>query len=438
MRKIKIFLVCSFIFFIIISGFFVRTEFLQTNINKENKDAATHPIDVDTGLINNEYFSISKGNENAAMQNVEGINNALSYAEKNNINYIKLEEGTYYIKGEGERTEKKGIIIPSNITLDLNNSIFMHVTSEVKRYTVFAISNVENVKLCNGIIIGDRNSHIYTNGGTHEWGYGVEIKNSTQVAVENLEIKELTGDGIVVSEKSSNIKIINNNIFDCRRQGVTVTQGDNIEIVNNEIHQIKGTNPQSGIDLESDEAGQINNIKISENKIHTIGKKLSIICSIGINKVNISNNYLQGNALVCDSEEIKLNKNVFKNSSIQVYISKSIWNTNREVKKLYITENEFLNGNINLNSKDKKIITGKVEIKKNKIVNGNISAYSINCLLQDNYIKNSKQNVQDFAYQFLKINEDNQNYKIELKNNVIEGAFKDISIIGEGINVTNE
>ena len=46
------------------------------------------------GLINNEYFAISLSNDNPK-KNTKGINAAIEYAFKHNIEYIKLQNGVY-------------------------------------------------------------------------------------------------------------------------------------------------------------------------------------------------------------------------------------------------------------------------------------------------------------------------------------------------------
>jgi len=56
-----------------------------------------------------------------------------------------------------------------------------------------------------------------------------------------------------------------------RRQGITIAGGDQVTITNNELHDIKGTAPQAGIDVEAGygENGHMNsNIFIKENRFY--------------------------------------------------------------------------------------------------------------------------------------------------------------------------
>ena len=122
-KKIKVIL----IFFIICAIFiFFESSKMETMIEKIKIQSFGNPID-ETGLINNQYFYISN-NEKNAKQTTDGINKAIKYAYKNNINYIKLEKGTYLIDGKenndaiNEGNTKKGIIMESNIVLYLNGA----------------------------------------------------------------------------------------------------------------------------------------------------------------------------------------------------------------------------------------------------------------------------------------------------------------------------
>ena len=117
---------------IIICSFLLRGNIQhQINILKEKFDGK--PINLNTGIINNEYFNISRDGTNSE-QTTKGINRAIVYAYKNNIKNIKLENGTYLIKID---EQKKGIIMCSNISLDLNNSILQVEKNSYDGYKMF-------------------------------------------------------------------------------------------------------------------------------------------------------------------------------------------------------------------------------------------------------------------------------------------------------------
>ena len=239
------------------------------------------PINLETSTINNEFFGISDDFSNAR-KTTEGINEAIKYASRNNIEYIKLEKGNYMIMPNKSENGKKGIILYSNITLDFNGSTIKAETNNASNYSMITISDVENVNLINGIMVGDKNTHEYDENSTHEWGMGITIKSAKNIVIKNLHISDMTGDGIYVSKNtqninSTNIQISNCNIYNCRRQGITIISADGVIIKENEIHDINGTNPQAAIDLESNlEEERIENIEICNNNMYNFGNIYAI------------------------------------------------------------------------------------------------------------------------------------------------------------------
>ena len=432
MKKRVLIILIVVIFIIIIAILNVKN--IQNIVEQVKIQRYGEPVDYSTGIINNEFFSIEIGEEGDPKKNAEGISEAIKYATKNGIKNLKLQQGIYMINGEGNRGERKGIKLESNINLDLNNSILKHEICDSNRYSIINIDNVENVKIYNGKIVGDKNEHLYGEG-TNEWGYGVEIINSINIEIQNLEVEDLIGDGMLVTGKSKEISISNNNIHDCRRQGISICGVDGIEVINNEIYQISGTNPQSGIDIEG-ESNYIKDVSIKQNKIHTIKSNNAIISSINVENVEIIDNNLQGTVLVCDAKNvIKIENNIIKNGDIHAYISETIYNTNRNIDDMYIINNAIENGNIFLNSKGKKIINGSIRIYRNTIIDGIIEGYSINAEIIENIIKNSKG--MEYCFKFEKVYEDEENYNIILKDNKIEGKYNSEIIKEEGIEILN-
>ncbi|WP_214628841.1 right-handed parallel beta-helix repeat-containing protein [Paenibacillus agaridevorans] len=70
---------------------------------------------------------------------------------------------------------------------------------------------------------------------------------------------------------SSNVVVRNSEFAYNRRQGITVGGADRVLIVDNELHHMKGTMPQSGIDVEGgfgENGNRNSNIMIKDNKFH--------------------------------------------------------------------------------------------------------------------------------------------------------------------------
>ena len=161
-------------------------------------------------MVNNSYFGINSNGENEK-ETTEGINNAIKYASKNNIKEIKLEKGTYLVGNiQTDKIIARAIILESNISIDLNGSTILFVENGSPVYGVLSVMGKENVTIKNGILIGDKDKHIYDEdlSPTHEHGNGVDIRGSKNVHVENLEVRNMTGDGIFVCDYQKRIFII--------------------------------------------------------------------------------------------------------------------------------------------------------------------------------------------------------------------------------------
>ncbi len=245
------------------------------------------------GTINNKYFNIVTGsgvNKSTALANTKGLNEAISYAKKNGIKNIKLTKGTYVVANIVNKNEtilNAAVQLKSNINFNLNGSTLKMYPNSDAQYSVILVYNIKNAKVYNGTLEGDRQKHTCGDGktlilsedrrvgpdarkihkcndgskgnGTHEWGMGVRVKDSSSIEIYNLTIKEMTGDGVVVASNklvfpivTKNILVHNNEIYNCRRQGITIGRVDGLKVYSNNIHNIKGTDPQAGIDVEPD------------------------------------------------------------------------------------------------------------------------------------------------------------------------------------------
>lgn len=302
-RKKTVFLIIFF--FIVIIMTYITKKYDIIELYKEYYLQKKYgvPIDFDTGLINNDYFQINNENNNAK-STTEGINKALKYASKHNIGYVKLEYGQYLIDGVRSKTnEKSGIIMPSNITLDLNGSTINQIENDSQYYSMITIYEQQNIRVTNGILNGDKEKHDYSQTGTHEFGYGVSIQSGINIQVYNLQINNMTGDGIFISDLpkndgeqkiiSKNVTISNCYINECRRQGISIISGIDVKIENNQIVNIGGTNPGALIDLENNNDGtqKIDDIYISNNILKALPNKIAIMTyNHRVYDVNIENN----------------------------------------------------------------------------------------------------------------------------------------------------
>jgi hypothetical protein len=175
-----------------------------------------------------------------------------------------------------------GIFAQSNsqIYFQKNSSLILKPTANV-RYQIISLHGVENVKIYNPRLVGDRDKHLDSKG---EWGFGIDIRGSRNIDVFNANISDCWGDGIVLVKtmrnirpgitkqeifSTENINIIGGIINNVRRNGITIAGGKDIVIKDLLIANINGTNPMAGIDIEPDDSNNIlENINIENVKIN--------------------------------------------------------------------------------------------------------------------------------------------------------------------------
>jgi len=386
------------------------------------------PIDSVTGIINNKYFGIEKDGTKSK-NTTKGINEAIQYAYKNNMDYVKLETGNYKIQID---SNKRGISVYSNLKIDLNSSYIEVEDNSYTGYRVFYLKNESNVEILNGTLIGDKNTHDYeTIESEHQWGYAIHIRGGQNIQIHNLDIYNFTGDGIYIdkykNETSSNsareIKIYNNNIHDCRRQGISVIDGNQIEIYNNEIHDISGSSPQAGIDLETNEQDEkIQNIKIYGNKFYNFKRNFAIQLYEGVYNVAIFDNDINATIRINDiKEEVKIYNNNMKNGEVIAYLSDINLEKSNQLNRITVENNQMENYHINVETVE------MIEIENNVMKNTDISIKSSNAEILGNDIIINNQ--LEYVYLFSIKDNDNRNYNIAISKERVTGNYKKLENI---------
>ncbi len=140
----------------------------------------------------------------------------------------------------------------SNIYFQQHSSLIMKPSSKAK-FSFFHLNDINNVNIFNPKLIGERDMHLGEKG---EWGMGISINGSSDIAIYNIDIKNTWGDGIYISsqedKQSNNIIVKDGHIDNVRRNGISIISGKNITIDNLLISNTNGTRPGSGIDIEPD------------------------------------------------------------------------------------------------------------------------------------------------------------------------------------------
>lgn len=130
-----------------------------------------------------------------------GLNQALQYAKEKGYSNIIFPKGIYLID------ETNPIVIDlKNVVIDLNGSILQIDSNGLEKYSIVDFwEGAENVRLTNGTVRGDQDTHDYlTVPGTHEWGCGISFKAGSNLQLDNMTITNATGYGILIESGVGN------------------------------------------------------------------------------------------------------------------------------------------------------------------------------------------------------------------------------------------
>jgi hypothetical protein len=284
-----------------------------------------------TYVVENERFGIDSTGGNARAT-TDGINAALEWAKAGGYKTVAFQPGTYMIQctwSDRFAAPTDGILVPSGLTLDLAGATFVMEPNSNPQYAIFAVVKQSDVVIKNGTLVGDRDLHTYApsqHSPTHEYGFGICISDSENVLIQDVTIKDMTGDGIIIEGSyfmrdngdnvSRGIRIIGCNISNCRRQGISVVAAKDSEIAYNEIYGIGGTAPQYGIMMMLQLDYVIKNLKIHDNIIYDCAGG-AIACNSGTD-CEVYSNTVSGNILVVHASDIRIYKNTIQNSYIEV------------------------------------------------------------------------------------------------------------------------
>ena len=301
------------------------------------KDSSVYVIDLEKFNIPD---SDNYKNRTIAMATTRGINKALNYAKENGYTVVRFPARQYAIISEWQewgwtvvpKHDLKGIVVPSDIILDLGDAVFRLLPNNQVTYSLFFIYEVKNVTINGGHLIGDRYEHDYTmletlGSETHEWGFGFNIACSGNITINNSRVEQMSGDAIIINNygdpktntPNDGISITQCELFDCRRQGISLIAGNNSELCFNHIYNItNGTAPMCGIDIEVEEKfGCVGNYtRIHHNLIENV-EGGSIVCHTG-NHIDIFENTVYQWITTINSRQVKIYRNTLYNSRVKI------------------------------------------------------------------------------------------------------------------------
>lgn len=221
------------------------------------------------------------------------LNECLEWTKAQGYSHIWLPSGTYLIDAvyRGDPFfpfRGAGIRVPSHTCIEMASDAVIKVKpNDSWGYAAFYIGKVEHVTIRGGRIEGDRHEHVYkplpAERKTHEWGFGICIEGASHVEVNHVQIKNCTGDGIIVSphglltegepySPAASIDISGCTITDSRRNNISITGCDGVIVEDCLLERagVNGVEPRMGIDIEGYGENAVNmeeplNIQIRNN-----------------------------------------------------------------------------------------------------------------------------------------------------------------------------
>ncbi|MBP1473819.1 right-handed parallel beta-helix repeat-containing protein [Frateuria sp. MAH-13] len=217
------------------------------------------------------------------------------------INSLPSSGGTVVVPaGRYMINALKPLNLRSHTRLQLDPSAELKVIpNSAGRYWVVKVFEVNNVEIVGGKVTGDRAQH---KGNTGEWGYGINISGSSNVLVRNVNLSEFWGDGMWIGAVKSGGKLTRSNYVTVnnvtsshnRRQGLSIGPAQHVYIVNSTFKDTQGTLPEAGIDIEPQDQGPADTIRL-ENNTFSGNAGNGIELHYNISQITITGNTLSGN-----------------------------------------------------------------------------------------------------------------------------------------------
>ncbi|TWV82414.1 Ig-like domain-containing protein [Moraxella sp. VT-16-12] len=178
---------------------------------------------------------------------------------------VEIPAGTYMVDAVNNRLHMK-----SHVILRLtDDTVLKAITNGETHYDLIRFRNVDNAHIIGGTLEGDRETHTGIDG---EAGHGIRLMAATNITIENVTLKNMWGDGIYLGKDSThptqneNVTVYQVTSDHNRRQGLSVTHGKNIKILNSIFQNTDGTDPRAGIDLEPNAGQDVSNVEIRGNQ----------------------------------------------------------------------------------------------------------------------------------------------------------------------------
>lgn len=167
------------------------------------------------------------------------IQNAVNFAADQGV-ALYIPKGVYLLDGQkiygGNHRRYSAIDLPSHTKILMHSNTTLKIKpSNAASYAAFNISNVTDVYISGGKIDGDKHNQDYSVYPKMEWGHGIVIQgNVSNITIDNVEIRDVTGDALNIGSTNNHNNIIINNcrLYNARRHELTVYLIDGLRVTN--------------------------------------------------------------------------------------------------------------------------------------------------------------------------------------------------------------
>ena len=276
---------------------------------------------------------------------------------------VYVPAGRYMINAE------KALRLRSHTRLKLDVDAELKVIpNDASRYHLIKVWHANNVEIVGGKLTGDRARHQSTRG---EWGYGINIQGARNVFVHNVKLSEFWGDGMWIGamgwgrEMTRSNGVTINNVVSAhnRRQGLSIGPAQHVYVVNSTFKDTRGTLPQAGLDIEPQDQGSANAIRL-ENNTFSGNRGNGIELHANISDITIRNNNLVGNhgfgALAVSAPYLTIGDNhATRNGLAGVGLSGKTHHSTVRDNKLQYNSTRYMSPNVSGGADNRDIQIGK-------------------------------------------------------------------------------
>ena len=259
-------------------------------IVQENENNSESISESTADYVTPQDFGAKGDNES---DDTEAINQA--------IGSLSTEHDTLYIPDGSYRVNTiQRINLRSDIKVILgNNAKLIAIPNGEKSYCILSLRGLNNVSITGGQLYGDRYEH---QGSEGEWGHGIGIFDSSDIVLDGIKIFNCWGDGIYLGSDHewtqdagcSNIIIQNCELAGNRRNDLSIVSADNVTVQNCIFRDANGTDPQFGVDIETNNDNNPSEHIYFDNCMFYGNAKGSMLINSAANDVQISNSVLNG------------------------------------------------------------------------------------------------------------------------------------------------